>query len=73
MYDVTAAKIAYHDRDENFCLIRKAWRQIVVSVQSKQLETSHLNPKDPFLKEILEIWRKFNYRAGNPDFASTCI
>ena len=39
----------------------------------KQQDFTLLNLKDPFLKEIIQYWRKFNYKDDNLDFASTCI
>ena len=39
----------------------------------KQQDSTLLNLKDPFLKEIIQYWTKFNYKDDNLDFASTCI
>ena len=39
----------------------------------KQQDSTLLNFKSPFLKEILQYWTKFNYKDDNLDFASTCI
>ena len=38
-----------------------------------QQDSTLLNLMDPFLKEILQYWTKFNYKDDNLDFASTCI
>ena len=39
----------------------------------KQQDSTLLNLKDPFLKEIIQYWTKFNYKDDNLDFASTYI
>ena len=39
----------------------------------KQQDSTLLNLKDPFLKEIIQCWTKFNYKDDNLDFASTYI
>ena len=39
----------------------------------KQQDSTLLNLKDPFLKEIIRHWTKFNYKDDNLDFASTYI
>ena len=39
----------------------------------KQQDSTLLNFKDPFLKEIIQYWTKCNYKDDNLDFASTCI
>ena len=39
----------------------------------KQQDSTLLNLKDPFLKEIIQYWTKFNYKDDNLDCASTCI
>ena len=39
----------------------------------KQHDSTLLNLKDPFLKEIIQYWTKFNYKDDNLDFASTYI
>ena len=39
----------------------------------KQQDSALLNLKDPFLKEIIQYWTKFNYKDDNLDFASTYI
>ena len=39
----------------------------------KQQDSALLNLKDPFLKEIIQYWTKFNYKDNNLDFASTYI
>ena len=36
----------------------------------KQQDSALLNLKDPFLKEIIQYWTKFNYKDDNLDFAS---
>ena len=36
----------------------------------KQQDSTLLNLKDPFLKEIIQYWTKFNYKDDNLDFAS---
>ena len=37
----------------------------------KQQDSTLPNLKDPFLKEIVQYWTKFNYKEDNLDFAST--
>ena len=39
----------------------------------KQQDSTLFNIKDPFLKEIIQSWTKFNYKDDNLHFASTCI
>ena len=39
----------------------------------KQQDSTLLNVKDPFFKEIIQYWTKFNYKDNNLDFASTYI
>ena len=39
----------------------------------KQQDSTLLNLKDPFLKEIVQYWTKFNYKDVNLDFDSTYI
>ena len=39
----------------------------------KHQDSTLLNVKDPFLKEVIQYWTKFNYKDDNLDFASTYI
>ena len=39
----------------------------------KQQDSTLLNLKDTFLKEIMHYWTKFNHKDDNLDFASTYI
>jgi len=39
----------------------------------KEQDSTLLNFKDPFLKEIMQYWKKFNHKDDNRDFASTYI
>ena len=39
----------------------------------KQQDTTLVNLKDPFSKEIIQYWAKFKYRNESLEFASTCI
>ena len=39
----------------------------------KQQDSTLLNLKDPFSKEIIQYWTKFNYKDDNLDFASIYI
>ena len=51
----------------------KHGRKLLFRSNLKQQDSTLLNLKDPFLKEIMQYWTKFNHKDDNLDFASTYI